>query len=105
MEPDRDPFAAAEENRLHVRSLIVDSRYQIRGGDRLDRGQVRRYADAMATGAKFPPVHAWRVDGALFLIDGFHRLAAAKFAGCEDELGVEVRGAGTFEEGRWLAFE
>lgn len=105
-EATADPFAL-DEQRVRVRSLIVDGRYQIRGGDQLNRQQVRRYADAMAAGqvSMFPAVKAWRVAGSLYLIDGFHRLAAAKFSGCEDGLRVEVVGEGSFEEGRWLAFE
>jgi uncharacterized ParB-like nuclease family protein len=41
-----------------------------------DDKTVRAYADAMRQGDKFPPILVARVKGALYVADGFHRLAA-----------------------------
>ncbi|MDP2409617.1 MAG: ParB/RepB/Spo0J family partition protein [Pseudolabrys sp.] len=59
--------------------LICDERSQIRS--RVDTATVTRYADAMRSGAELPPISVAVVNGAPFLIDGWHRVAAAKSIG------------------------
>lgn len=85
-------------------AVVVDSTFQIRKG-RLNSAQVKRYADAMKTGQRFPAIKAMKVKGRLVLVDGFHRLAAAKYAGCLEALDVVVVGEGSAAEALWLAFE
>lgn len=46
-----------------------------------DPAKVERYAEAMLTGAQFPPIVAAEFDGAFMPIDGHHRLLAAAQAG------------------------
>lgn len=58
--------------------FAIDARFQLR--NRLDPAAVSDYTKAMAVGAKFPPIKLARIKGVLFLIDGFHRVAAAKEA-------------------------
>lgn len=45
-----------------------------------DDKTVKAYADAMKAGDTFPPIKVARVKGALYLVSGFHRLAAAQRA-------------------------
>lgn len=65
--------------RVALDDLILDREYQTRLA--LDHGAIRRYADAMRTGHKLPPITIARVDGAPVVIDGWHRVHAAKLAG------------------------
>lgn len=84
--------------------IVVDATFQIRKGN-LKSAQVKRYADAMKAGQRFPAIKAMKVGGRLVLVDGFHRLAAAKYAGCEESLEVELVGEGNAAEALWYAFE
>ncbi|MCX5658902.1 MAG: ParB N-terminal domain-containing protein, partial [Planctomycetota bacterium] len=56
-----------------------DSHFQIRAG--LTEVTVQEYADLMKDGCMFPPITPVRVGGGVFVVDGFHRLAAAAQAG------------------------
>lgn len=70
------------ENKLvsvELADLVRDERSQVR--TRLDQPTVNRYADAMRVGAEFPPISIAVVDGAPYLIDGWHRVEAAEKAG------------------------
>lgn len=96
---ERDPFGGPP-----AALVVVDPTFQIRAG-KLNSSQVKRYADAMKAGQPFPAIKAMKVKGRLVLVDGFHRLAAAKYAGCEDALEVDVLGEGSTAEALWLAFE
>jgi hypothetical protein len=104
---ERNPYLdEAHDARPRAADLLIDARFQIRGeGGKLDQRTVKRYADAMRAGHRFPPLKALRVDGALVLVDGFHRREAARFNGCEGDLEVEVIGDGSAAEARWLAFD
>ena len=44
----------------------------------LDESVIRDYADQMAAGDVFPPVMLFQDEGAYWLADGFHRVAAAQ---------------------------
>ena len=94
------PFDSGEASQR----LVADEALQIRRGG-LDPRTVKRYEDAMRMGQEFPAVQAFSVDGVLYLVDGFHRYAAAKLSGTLDRLEVVVSGHGTWDEARWCAFE
>lgn len=68
--------------RVPLSELIRDGRSQIRRS--VDRRTARRYADAMRAGAALPPITVAMVNGAPFLIDGWHRVAAAETIGQAD---------------------
>jgi len=44
---------------------------------------VKSYAEDMARGVEFPPLVVFNVDGRYILVDGFHRVAAARLAGIQ----------------------
>ncbi len=61
--------------RLKVTEIVTDAGTQVRAG--LNEGTVADYAEALADGAKFPPVIVFH-DGSRFIAaDGFHRIQAA----------------------------
>jgi hypothetical protein len=71
------PTTTAEHHqriRVDLSDLIVDQAFQARDG--ADAALVLRYADAMKVGIEFPPITVMRVEGSLYLADGFHRVAA-----------------------------
>lgn len=74
---------------------------QVRGAT--DRVVVRRYARAMGTGTVFPPLLAADVNGALVLVDGFHRRAAMEELGIE-EAEIEIQPCKTLDGAQWLGF-
>lgn len=71
-------FDVNDPGHLHKLQYAIDDRFQVR--NKLDQNVVVEYTKAMAVGAKFPPIKLARINGVLFLIDGFHRAAAAKEA-------------------------
>jgi len=84
--------------------LILNPDTQIRA--KTQGGTIRRYADAMAAGQEFPPIVVARVtEGdatrAFTLIDGWHRVKAAKLIGRAkiDAIVVDAKP----NEYRWLA--
>lgn len=81
--------------------IVRDPSYQVR--TKTDSGTVRRYAFALAEGAKFPPVQLARINGALVLVDGFHRAAAHDMRGIS-RIPAIIRDA-TQSEAQWLAAE
>ena len=80
--------------------IVVSPDLQVRA--RTDPATVRRYAQAMAAAATFPPLELAELDGALLLVDGFHRLEAMRSRG-ERQTTANVRQAGSLEEARWWA--
>jgi hypothetical protein len=61
--------------RLKVTEIVTNAVTQVRAG--LNEGTVADYAEALADGAKFPPVVVFH-DGSRFIAaDGFHRIQAA----------------------------
>jgi hypothetical protein len=58
--------------------IVVDTRFQSRV--QLDEATVEEYAQAMRDGTDFPPINVARIDGKIYLLDGFHRFEAAKRA-------------------------
>ncbi|RIX99524.1 hypothetical protein D3218_13695 [Aureimonas flava] len=67
---------AGESFSVRVADLVMDESYQVRA--QLDDGAVSRYADAMRSGQEFPPISIARVGGAVVIVDGFHRVTAAR---------------------------
>jgi hypothetical protein len=61
-------------------NIVIDEELQSRSTI-LDEAQVKRYSIAMRQGDEFPPITLARIDNVLFLIDGFHRHAAASANG------------------------
>jgi uncharacterized ParB-like nuclease family protein len=63
---------------------------------KLSEETVKEYCEAMAGGAKFPPVTVYRDDSGYWLADGFHRLEAWKRTGVQ-KIKAEVREGGRIE--------
>ena len=57
-----------------IHNILRDDSLQVR--QRVDPRTVHKYAEAMRTDAEFPPVTLAHIDGSLFLVDGWHRVAA-----------------------------
>lgn len=68
----------------------------------LDQETIDEYAALYQDGTKLPPVEAFEVDGELVVVDGFHRVAAARKAGVEF-LRCAVVGIGEFDDAIWHA--
>ena len=88
---------------VDIDSLHVASEMQPRQG-RISIDTVEEYAEAIKSGAKFPPLVAFRVTDREYpnpaIVSGFHRIAAYRQAGVK-RVEVEIR-EGTFREA-WLA--
>jgi hypothetical protein len=64
---------------VELRHIRSERAMQIRVRDRQER--IEQYARAMAQGAAFPPVSLAELNGTLWIVDGYHRIAAARRAG------------------------
>ncbi|MBR0670126.1 ParB/RepB/Spo0J family partition protein [Neoroseomonas soli] len=94
------PSGADEATReLSISDLLRDQRYQIRA--KTDEAAVRRYANALRSGAEMPPVRVAIVDGVPVLVDGHHRVAAHVSIGRSTVMAVIVTAPAS--EARWLA--
>lgn len=91
---DRETRGESRAVRLPLADITVDGRVQVRVAG-LDADTVAAYATVFGEGGEFPPVVVFRDerDGALYLADGFHRVAAARQAGLT-EIAAEVRPGG-----------
>lgn len=74
--------------------IVIDDAIQVRVAG-LDENKVEQYAVIMAEGGDLPPIVVFRdsATDALYLADGFHRVAAAQRAGLH-ELRAEIRPGG-----------
>lgn len=81
-------------------ALVVDERCQAR--DERDAETVREYSRLYSEGEELPPIEAFQVDDDLVVIDGFHRIEAARRARVA-KLPVKVTGTGTIEDAQWAA--
>jgi hypothetical protein len=63
---------------------------------------VKSYERAYKAGKSLPALECFEVDGELIVVDGFHRLEAAKRADVAT-LPVEIVGKGTMAEAEWTA--
>jgi transposase-like protein len=66
-------------SRLRINDIRRDGSTQTRRW--LDASVVRRYCALLKQGANFPPVRVWFDGINYWLVDGFHRVAAAESAG------------------------
>lgn len=87
-------------------TTVAISRIKINGGTQIrealyDNATLAEYRDAMEAGATFPPVVVVEDGDNLWLVDGFHRVAAAQALG-RKTIDASVR-QGTLEEAQWLA--
>ena len=87
-------------------ATIAIARIRLDGGTQIrealyDNATLQEYRDAMEAGAKFPPIHVIEDGDDLWLVDGFHRVAAANALGYRtiDALSRP----GTLEEAQWAA--
>lgn len=95
------PAPAADVRSVRLDDLVTVPDYQIR--KRTDPGTVARYAGFLRAGAELPPVKVGMIDGALVLLDGFHRVEAHRKAG-RWEIAAEIV-ATNAREAKWLAAE
>ena len=65
---------------------------------------LRRYKQAMEAGEVFPPILLAGVNGALVLVDGWHRLEAMRALGLWEGV-AEVRNADSMAEARLWGYE
>lgn len=70
-----------------LEDLVLDPALQCRV--QVDPEVVAEYAEAMGSGVEFPPVEAMLCNGQLLVVDGWHRVHAARKAGLV-ELAAEV---------------
>lgn len=87
----------SEPVRLHL--IAMDESLQVR--KKLDLATVKRYAAAMEVHAEFPPVLLGRIGDGLLLVDGWHRVSAARMAGREEIDAIIT--TMTHEEAVWAA--
>lgn len=87
--------------RVKLDDLLLDRVYQVRA--KLDKATVARYADLMRSGGELPPIKVMVVEGAPTLVDGWHRVAAAREIG-EIEVVAEIT-EGTEADLIWAAAE
>ena len=84
-----------------IEDLELDDRCQVRIDT--DHDAIEAYRDAYADDVELPPVEVVDVEGVLYVIDGFHRVAAAKKAGLAFLRVVVVELTDDFERAQWLA--
>jgi hypothetical protein len=84
---------------LKLDAIAFDAGTQIRAA--LDPQLVTDYADAMTSGAQFPPIVVFHDGSAHYLADGFHRFMAAQRNQWR-EIDAEIR-PGTKEDALWFA--
>lgn len=82
--------------------IICSELLQVRKGG-VQRGTVLKYASVIRQGNLFPPIKLARIDGAIYCVDGFHRIQAHRIAERHE---IEAFIVDTsVEEARWLAAE
>jgi hypothetical protein len=94
------PAQTRKAERVPLNAIALDQGLQARVA--LDSDAVADYRAAIEGGAALPPVECWRVGGALYLVDGFHRVAAMAQLGSEF-VSVVVVGEGTIDDAAWYA--
>ena len=95
-----EPVPSTEAVTVLIADLVRDGRLQVRS--RMDQRTVNSYARAMTMDREFPPVTVAHVGGALYLVDGWHRVAAVEVNKGETvEARVEVM---TWAEAQRVAF-
>lgn len=82
-----------------VKDILREKTLQVR--IKLDPKTVDRYASAYLSGAEMPPIQVAKVNSALVLIDGWHRIAALEKLGSPYAEAVIIET--TIQEAAWLA--
>lgn len=85
--------------RVDLRQIRTDGGTQPRAG--IDQETVADYAHELTEGAKFPPVTLFYDGSNYWLADGFHRVAAFKFAG-KQRIDADVK-QGTLRDAQLFA--
>lgn len=70
-------------------AIVVD-KAQFQAREKLSNQTIAEYQEAYFEGDELPPITLYKVEDALYLVDGFHRHAAMKRLGFE-EVNAEVR--------------
>jgi len=65
-----------KQSTVRIEELAEDTRFQSR--TRTDRATVEEYKELMSEGVDMPPITVALVDDSLFIVDGWHRVQAAK---------------------------
>jgi ParB-like chromosome segregation protein Spo0J len=86
---------------LSITRIILERRFQVRV--KMDANTVEKYRKAIDAGIEMPPVEVAQVKGTLILVDGWHRLTAAKLAG-KQRINANVIEASE-AEAAWLAVQ
>ena len=84
---------------VSIADIVTRADWQVRA--KVDPGTVRSYASVMRGGGSFPPIVLARINGALYLVDGWHRLRAAQLNGAT-EISAEVTDM-TEAKAQWTA--
>lgn len=89
-----------KEQTVPVEEVVLDERCQARA--EVSHETVAEYADAYRSKTKLPPVDVFAVVGKLYLVDGFHRIAALRVAGASFAR-VRIVGEGDLDAAIWHA--
>ena len=84
---------------IPLAQIRIDGGTQVRKS--IDPEMVTAYCEAMAEGAKFPPIVVFHDGTDYWCADGFHRILAAKRCGF-DSFACDVR-SGTADDAAWFA--
>lgn len=84
--PEAQPIWTHEWVALN--SIIKHQAWQMRG--KLDAKAIKRYAEMTAAGSTPPPIKIGRVNGRLYLLDGWHRMEAGALRTTSGEVWVEI---------------
>lgn len=92
-------LARSDDGEIAIEKIRTDGGTQSRA--QLNEGRIEQYAEAMKAGAEFPVLRVIHDGSNYWLVDGFHRLEAAKRIGLKT-VPVDV-GQGTLDEAVWLS--
>ncbi|WP_019199329.1 ParB/RepB/Spo0J family partition protein [Afipia birgiae] len=95
IEPPKEPFTDI----IKIADIAVRDDWQVR--NKIDPTTVSNYKNIFKNGGSLPPIQVALVDGALRLVDGWHRLAALALLG-RDTVEATIFVA-TMSEARWAA--
>lgn len=79
-------MTAAEVKTLRLDRLVLDKDFQFRNGTA--PATVNQYSEAMAAGSEFPPISIAMVNGVAVVVDGWHRVEAARKNGLSTIKGI-----------------
>lgn len=85
---------------VRIADIVLRSDFQVR--IKPDLGIIRRYSTAYKQGADMPPLKVAKVNKALVLVDGWHRLAALE-RNDQTLAEVEIVPCESLQDARWMA--